>query len=280
LYTRCTFSLAPGANIIDKKEVYQMSTLKFKRFVFCSVVVAIAFVLSGCRSAPVVSLAQGTPGETVESFYRWYIDYPGNVLVDGAYRSSEYLTEELVQQVDEIIASFDKGGYDPFLCAQDVPGNLAFDQAVVSGEDASVVVHEIWNPGTPYETRTEVTVALQMVDGKWKIADIICPASQVAATPEQVVESFYNWYLSYTQDTGNVLADRAYQSSEHLTEGFVKKVDKLLASFDKGGYDQYGSVKTLEVFGRASRWQNQFEITLKAIGWSTFETSRVWPVLN
>jgi hypothetical protein len=216
-----------------------MSTLKFKRFVFCSVVVAIAFVLSGCRSAPVVSLAQGTPGETVESFYRWYIDYPGNVLVDGAYRSSEYLTEELVQQVDEIIASFDKGGYDPFLCAQDVPGNLAFDQAVVSGEDASVVVHEIWNPGTPYETRTEVTVALQMVDGKWKIADIICPASQVAATPEQVVESFYNWYLSYIQNTGNVLADGAYQSSEHLTEGFVENVDKLLTSFDKGGYDPF-----------------------------------------
>jgi len=216
-----------------------MSTLKFKRFVLCSMAVAMAVALSGCSSAPAVSLAQETPEKIVENFYRWYIDYPGNVLVDGAHRSSEYLTEEFVQQVDETIASFDKGGYDPFLCAQDVPGDLAFDRAIVSEEKASVVVHEIWNPGTPYETRTEVTVALQMADGKWKIADIICSASQVAATPEQVVESFYNWYLSYTQNTGNVLADRAYQASEHLTEAFVKKVDKLLASFDKGGYDPF-----------------------------------------
>ncbi len=139
----------------------------------------------------------------MENFYRWYIDYPGNVLVDGAHRSSEYLTEEFVQQVDETIASFDKGGYDPFLCAQDVPGDLAFDRAIVSEEKASVVVHEIWNPGTSYETRTEVTIALQMADGKWKIADIVCSASQAAATPEQVVQSFYNWYLAYTQGTGN-----------------------------------------------------------------------------
>jgi hypothetical protein len=44
--------------------------------------------------------------------------------VDGAYRSSEYLTPEFVRKVDEIVASFDKGGYDPFLCAQDISGEF------------------------------------------------------------------------------------------------------------------------------------------------------------
>ena len=47
--------------------------------------------------------------------------------------------------MDEIIASFDKGGYDPFLCAQDIPGEFAIEKAVVSGDQASVIVHEIWN---------------------------------------------------------------------------------------------------------------------------------------
>ncbi len=44
----------------------------------------------------------------------------------------------------------------------------------MSGEEASVVMHEIWNPETQYESIHDVKVALQMVDGQWKIADIIC----------------------------------------------------------------------------------------------------------
>jgi len=94
--------------------------------------------------------------------------------VDGAYRSSEYLAEEFIQKVDGIIASFDKGGYDPFLCAQDIPGEFTIEKAVVSGDQASVVMHEIWNPETQYESIHDVKVALQMVDGQWKIADVIC----------------------------------------------------------------------------------------------------------
>jgi hypothetical protein len=62
--------------------------------------------------------------------------------------------------VDEIIASFDKGGYDPFLCAQDIPGGFTIEKAVVSGDQASVVMHEIWNPGTQYELVRDVTVVL------------------------------------------------------------------------------------------------------------------------
>jgi hypothetical protein len=84
------------------------------------VVVGLAMLLSGCSSAPepaAASPSDMTPEEIVMSFYDGYIAYPGNPLVDEAYRSSEYLTEEFVQKVDGIIASFDHGGYDPFLCS-------------------------------------------------------------------------------------------------------------------------------------------------------------------
>jgi hypothetical protein len=114
------------------------------------------------------------PDVVVERFYNWYLSYPGNVLAEGAHRSSELLTEEFVDGVDTTVASFQQGGYDPILCAQDVPGEFTVDGAVVSGEKATVVVHQLWNVGTEHEFAREVVVKLQMVDGSWLISDIIC----------------------------------------------------------------------------------------------------------
>jgi len=115
--------------------------------------------------------------KTVEDFYSWYLGYPGNVVADGAHRSSEYLTAAFVEQVDELVASFTQGGYDPFLCAQDIPGDLIVDETVVSGEQASVVIHEVWNAGTDFEMVHDVVVELQRIGGAWKIADITLQAS-------------------------------------------------------------------------------------------------------
>jgi hypothetical protein len=113
--------------------------------------------------------------KTVEDFYAWYLSYPGNVVADGAYRSSEYLTVPFVEQVDELVASFTQGGYDPFLCAQDVPGEVRLDEQVTrSGDEATILVREVWNPGTEYEMTTDVVVELEMADGVWKISNIIC----------------------------------------------------------------------------------------------------------
>jgi hypothetical protein len=80
----------------------------------------------------------------------------------------------LIEKVDGIIDSFDRGGYDPFLCAQDVPGEFAVEDAAVSGEEASVVVHGVWNPGTEYESMNDVKVSLLLMEGEWRIADVAC----------------------------------------------------------------------------------------------------------
>jgi hypothetical protein len=210
---------------------------------------ALSIVSAGCRPAPVSSATSepsaAAPGEVVERFYEWYVDYPGNPLADGAYRSSEYLAGEFVQKVDGIIASFDQGGYDPFLCAQDVPASFTIEPATVSGDEASVVMHEIWNPGTEVELVHDLTVTLRIVDGAWKIVGITCSDPQpVALPPEQVVRGFYDWYLGYIGDPAvgemrNPLVDGAYRSSEYLAREFVQKVDQIVASFDKGGYDPF-----------------------------------------
>jgi hypothetical protein len=165
---------AQRIKIPTKKETTQMKTKSFA-FLGLSLAMVLTLILSGCAPVSSVLKAQGAaPEAVVERFYDWYLGYPGNAAADGAYRSSEYLTEEFVEKVDAIIASFDQGGYDPFLCAQDIPGDLIVGDAVLSGDEASLVVHEVWNTGTEYESVHYVTVELQMVDGAWKIADVIC----------------------------------------------------------------------------------------------------------
>ena len=51
--------------------------------------------------------------------------------------------------------------------------------------------------------------------------------------PDAVVSEFYEWYLGYIDGAGerrNPLVDRAYRSSEHLSDGFVAEVDEQLDS--------------------------------------------------
>ena len=112
------------------------------------------------------------PEQVVESFYAWYLAYPGqpparNALADGAYASRPELAPEFVEKVDALLASFDKGGYDPFLCAQDVPAEVAVEAATVSGSEASVPVKTSF-AGHGF------TVKLALEDGQWRIVDITC----------------------------------------------------------------------------------------------------------
>ena len=109
------------------------------------------------------------PEETVEAFYAWYSQYPGNPLVDGALRTHPSVTESLVEKVYGIVASFDdRGGYDPVLCAQDVPSSFAAELIDESADSASVSV------ATSFEGH-RIFVGLQEVGGAWVIADITCP---------------------------------------------------------------------------------------------------------
>jgi len=187
-----------------------------------------------------------SPEEVTEGFYEWYFSYIGdrssgqgrNPLVDGAYRDSEYLTPAFVDQVDALIASFDKGGYDPFLCAQDIPERLTVDEALVTDDHAAVMTNLFWM-GNPMVSHT--TVTLRQVEGAWMIDGVACSFELTMQTPVQTVESFYKLYLDYTGRNGgemrNPLVDKAYQRMPFLSPEFVNKVDGILASFDKGGYD-------------------------------------------
>ncbi len=133
--------------------------------VFLALGVLTAIALTGCGwMSPEPEL---TPQEVVSKFYRWYIGYPGNPLVDREYRQSPYLAESFIQDVDEIAES----GFmaDPILLAQDIPERFTVDEADVSGDSATVVVSLYWG-GNP--TPTDRRIDLCLIDGEWKITDV------------------------------------------------------------------------------------------------------------
>jgi len=156
--------------------------MKIKLFALVMLLIGAALVVSGCGSNAQAS-TDVAPEAVVARFYAPYAAFRAdpaaecpNMLGSKSYRDNEDLSAGFIQKVDEIIASFDKGGYDPFLCAQDIPGEFRFDAAQVSddGQTARVVMHEVWNPNTEYENVHDVAVELALVDGAWKISDVIC----------------------------------------------------------------------------------------------------------
>jgi hypothetical protein len=119
------------------------------------------------------------PEDVVSSYYDWYLSYCCDVaaqmtrspLVDGAYHGSDYLTENFKTEVDLLLASFEGYGYDPFLCAQDIPDSITLETVDISGDEATVVAHGSWEGH-------EMLVLLKLVDREWKIDDVICHVNE------------------------------------------------------------------------------------------------------
>ena len=147
-------------------------------------IVVVAAGLALVVAAPGLAYTRGTvamggvepaPDQVVTDFYDWYLGYirgeadRRNPLVDGAYRTSGYLTGRFVNEIEQTLASFDKGGFDPILMAQDVPERVEVGEVTVTGDEAHVEVQMYWgNNPTP----SERTVTLVRVDGEWKIDGI------------------------------------------------------------------------------------------------------------
>jgi hypothetical protein len=207
--------------------------MKGKLILGCGLVVmAVVVGLLAAGIGPAEATEEVAPEEVVKRFYEGYLRADGagettrNLLADRAYRSSEFLSDGFIAEVDALLGSLERGGYDPFLLAQDIPTSVEVGEAMVSGATAAV----------PVETSFEghgLLVTLEMTDGKWKI-------DGVARAPEMVVRDFYEWYLSAFRRDGemhNPLAEGAYRERADLSAGFKAEIEGTLASFDKGGYD-------------------------------------------
>ncbi len=176
------------------------------------------------------------PVAVTQAFYDWYLAYVGdresgqirNPLVDQAYHDNPLLTPEFIETVDEIIAGFDRGGYDPFLLAQDIPTDMFATWATVSGDAARVTVLRSWGPPHMDAIFTHLVYAGDV----WLIDDItpVELYESNTGTPEGAVQMFYAWYTDairrrFVDDT----VDADFHNSDLLTDGFKQHLDEMRA---------------------------------------------------
>ena len=135
------------------------------------------------------AIAAMSPVQLTESFYRWHLSFPGNPLLHTRDKWTEYFTPSFIHDVEMLLNSFrdSPGGFDPFLCAQNIPAVFTVSAGDQSGAQAGVLVRMEWGPGS---SATEVTVGLVQDAGRWWIAEIVCPA------PGSSDDSF-SWQAGY-----------------------------------------------------------------------------------
>lgn len=190
----------------------------------------------------------GGPEAVVEAFYaewrEWVMQgFAGereNPLMNGAYRESEYIAPAFADEVDAIVAGFEGGGYDPFLCAQDVPNEVVVDGTIYTESGPRVALH------TSFNNHAMVVGLDQGEGGEWRIRNVVCPG-----TPESNAEIFYTWYLAYTRDCcvmgatdpgmlRNPLVDGAYHDAPYISPAFAAEVDaelERMRAAGGGGHD-------------------------------------------
>ena len=213
-----------------------------------SIIISICVLLSACKAIPLVSASSAiekeklSPEETVEAFYKWYIEYSGtpenstfkSPLSDKAYRESEYLSPTFIHFIDTFMTlPPEQANYDPILCAQNIPANIFVEASYQTEENMRVLV------GDDFAGYHRFTVDLVDQEGQWLINNVVCVMS-----PEGTAQAFYTWYLGSvgapgSEDFHNLLVDGIYRESDFLSESYINKVDELVASFEHGGYDPF-----------------------------------------
>lgn len=165
--------------------------------------------------------------ETVQEFYDGYLSQaatggPGNMLSNRAYRDSPYLSAALVRDVDLLVEQAGGPGFDPFLCAQDLPESIKVTSSFENAMRPIVVVESSF-PG-----HTLVLDLVRANFNRWTIETITCGRSYQGAA-----KSFFTWALGYInaeEGTRNPWTDGAYQDSPYLSQAMINELDARLAS--------------------------------------------------
>jgi hypothetical protein len=138
-------------------------------------VVGLSLAACGMNSATANQAPTSSPTEVVESFYSWYLDNLGHDPEAEIFRKPSEdelearpeLSNEVLSLRLETLASFGEvGGYDPLICAQDVPNEIQTELVSNDNNEARVLV------STDFSGH-QFTVRLKAADG-WQIVEVIC----------------------------------------------------------------------------------------------------------
>ena len=133
--------------------------------------IIIIFIIAAVLSYFMVYYYPKNPGKVTQNFYKWYQNYSkkSNPLIDKAYRANRYLSVNLIEKMDILLATYQSGDQDPFICEQEMPQEFIYYQPVTSPKTASIMIT------SKYENKeNKFRVNLRLIDKKWKIESIDC----------------------------------------------------------------------------------------------------------
>lgn len=179
----------------------------------------------------------GSPEEATLTFYNWYIEQTKgpdeelrNPIQDGAFREGPNLSPQFVREVEQITASFEGGGYDPVLLAQDIPERVEVEFVADADGRATVLVQRYWD-GNPEPV--PMWVRLSKAGDQWLIRQVMDTPPAEPGTPQAAAQAFYDWYLDYSGDP-----KVAHHDNPSFTPELIAQIDRVIAENEA----QYGTM--------------------------------------
>lgn len=166
-----------------------------------------------------------SPEQITSKFFEDWIIYEGNPLTDKIYEGNELVTEEFVNEVNEIITNFEGGAYDPILCAQDKPSSFVVN--VHEKIDENLVL--IMVSSSYSDSIKEILVENRKIDEEWKINKIICSGVQQRDSNLTLIENYLDQNINELSTTEAVLGGTFYINEiEHIDDS------NLIVSYEDG----------------------------------------------
>lgn len=202
--------------MVDKSKKVALKSLVMGLVLWGSLAACAGVRLPGAAPADPLRM---TPEEVVEAFYNWALEYPGNAVVEGAFRDSPFLSHSFIQSLDECLN--DPQNFfpaDPLFLAQSFPKGFRVRGISLAENRAQVVLHQDFGGGA----FLDLTIDLVLEDGEWKIDRI---QNGNPLTPGGVTKLFYNAYIRSIQAGQSPLIDGTYRSSPYLSAEFIEQID-------------------------------------------------------
>lgn len=204
------------------------------------------FTKSRPQNTELAEISKADPKETVESFYNWYLQYEGNPLSSGAYKTSDYLTDNFKNNIDQLLSSFDKGGYDPIVLAQDLPSGITVGNVLLDNGSATVTVSLNFNG-----TQKNLDIKLLKVGDIWQI-DNVAQGLSANQPPEEDTSSVIVYFNNSRRAGGNNDCEVVYgvertvsSSDQNIYHTALEQLFRGPTNAEKAqGYSSFFSSKT------------------------------------
>lgn len=162
---------------------------------FLVVIIASGLIIAGAYAYKEISPKKMTPAQVTLAFYEDWLDYETNPLSDKVYQDSPYLTSSLKEEIDQVVASFEYGAFDPVLCAQEKPDQVQVLDTTIQENQAVVLIENSYSGSGKL-----IEVELINDSKNWKINKIICQegergADSINANVSPAIQTLVSGYL-------------------------------------------------------------------------------------